>query len=296
MNKIILKGQTSFVPSHIFECGQAFRWKKLDEEKYRFIFRDMVLEAHAIDDSIEILGDFSDKNEILNYFDLNTNYDAIKAKLSINDEILTKAISFGGGMRIFKQDPFETYISFIISANNQIKNIKNTIRKLSQMYGEKLNNPFDDEEYYTFPSPLALSNAKPEDIKEYARAGFRSERIVIASKMVQEGIINFDELKEKSIDDIRKTLLEVPGIGEKVFQCILLFGLSRTDSFPVDVWVKRVMEELYYGGEERNKKLIQEDGLRRFGDLSGYAQQYLFYYMRENFKKMKKEEKNVDNK
>lgn len=296
MNKIILKGQTSFVPSHIFECGQAFRWKKLDEEKYRFIFRDMVLETHAIDDSIEILGDFSDKNEILNYFDLNTNYDAIKAKLSLNDEILTKAISFGGGMRILRQDSFETYISFIISANNQIKNIKNTIKKLSQMYGEKLNNPFDDEEYYAFPTPLALSNAKPEDIKEYARAGFRSERIVIASKMVQEGIIIFDKLKEKSIDDIRKTLLEVPGIGEKVFQCILLFGLGRTDSFPVDVWVKRVMEELYYGGEERNKKLIQEDGLRRFGDLSGYAQQYLFYYMRENFKKMKKEEKNVDNK
>lgn len=129
MNKIILKGQTSFVPSHIFECGQAFRWKKLEDEAYRFIFRDMVLEAHAIDDNIEILGDFSDKNEILNYFDLNTNYDAIKEKLSLNDEILTKAISFGGGMRILKQDPFETYISFIISANNQIKKYKKHNKK-----------------------------------------------------------------------------------------------------------------------------------------------------------------------
>lgn len=296
MNKIILKGQTSFVPSHIFECGQAFRWKKLDEEAYRFIFRDMVMEARAIDDSIEIVGDFRDKNEILNYFDLNTDYDAIKKTLSANDEVIRKAIDFGGGMRILKQDPFETYISFIISANNQIKNIKNTIKKLAQMYGKKLNNPFDEEEYYAFPSPAALSNAKPEDIKEYARAGFRSERIVIASKMVQEGIINFEELKERSVDDIRKTLLEVPGIGEKVFQCILLFGLGRTDSFPVDVWVKRVMEDLYYGGEERNKKLIQEDGIRRFGELSGYAQQYLFYYMRENYKKMKKEEDKQDNK
>lgn len=296
MNKIILKGQTSFVPSHIFECGQAFRWKKLDEEAYRFIFRNVVLEARATDDSIEIVGDCSDENEILNYFDLNTDYDAIKKTLSANDEVIRKAIDFGGGMRILKQDPFETYISFIISANNQIKNIKNTIKKLAQMYGKKLNNPFDEEEYYAFPSPAALSNAKPEDIKEYARAGFRSERIVIASKMVQEGIIDFEELKERSIDDIRKTLLEVPGIGEKVFQCILLFGLGRTDSFPVDVWVKRVMEELYYGGEERNKKLIQEDGLRRFGDLSGYAQQYLFYYMRENYKKMKKEEDKQDNK
>lgn len=296
MNKIILRGQTSFVPSHIFECGQAFRWKKLDEEAYRFIFRDMVLEAHATDDAIEIIGDFRDEKDILNYFDLNTDYDAIKNTLSANDEVIRKAIDFGGGMRILKQDPFETYISFIISANNQIKNIKNTIKKLSQMYGKKLNNPFDEDEYYAFPSPLALSNAKPEDIKEYARAGFRSERIVIASKMVQEGIINFEELKEKSVDDIRKTLLEVPGIGEKVFQCILLFGLGRTDSFPVDVWVKRVMEELYYGGEERNKKLIQEDGMRRFGDLSGYAQQYLFYYMRENYKKMKKEEEKQDNK
>lgn len=296
MNKIILKGQTSFVPSHIFECGQAFRWKNLDEEAYRFIFRDMVLEARATDDNIEIVGNFSDKNEILNYFDLNTDYDAIKKTLSANDEVIRKAIDFGGGMRILKQDPFETYISFIISANNQIKNIKNTIKKLSQMYGKKLNNPFDEEEYYAFPSPAALSNAKPEDIKEYARAGFRSERIVIASKMVQEGIIDFEELKERSIDDIRKTLLEVPGIGEKVFQCILLFGLGRTDSFPVDVWVKRVMEELYYEGEERNKKLIQEDGMRRFGDLSGYAQQYLFYYMRENYKKMKKEEEKQDNK
>ena len=296
MNKIILKGQTSFVPSHIFECGQAFRWKKLDEEAYRFIFRDMVLEAHATDDAIEIIGDFRDEKDILNYFDLNTDYDAIKNTLSANDEVIRKAIDFGGGMRILKQDPFEAYISFIISANNQIKNIKNTIKKLSQMYGEKLNNPFDEEEYYAFPSPAALSSAKPEDIKEYARAGFRSERIVIASKMVQEGIINFEELKERSVDDIRKTLLEVPGIGEKVFQCILLFGLGRTDSFPVDVWVKRVMEELYYGGEERNKKLIQEDGMRRFGGLSGYAQQYLFYYMRENYKKMKKEEEKQDNK
>ena len=296
MNKIILRGQTSFVPSHIFECGQAFRWQKLDEEAYRFIFRDMVLEAHATDDAIEIIGDFRDEKDILNYFDLNTDYDAIKKTLSANDEVIRKAIDFGSGMRILKQDPFETYISFIISANNQIKNIKNTIKKLSQMYGEKLNNPFDEEEYYAFPSPLALSNAKPEDIKEYARAGFRSERIVIASKMVQEGIINFEELKEKSVDDIRKTLLEVPGIGEKVFQCILLFGLGRTDSFPVDVWVKRVMEELYYSGEERNKKLIQEDGMKRFGDLSGYAQQYLFYYMRENYKKMKKEEEKQDNK
>lgn len=295
MNKIILKGQTSFVPSHIFECGQAFRWKKLDEEAYRFIFRDMVLEARAIDDNIEIVGNFSDKNEILNYFDLNTDYDAIKKTLLANDEVIRKAIDFGSGMRILKQDPFEAYISFIISANNQIKNIKNTIKKLSQMYGEKLNNPFDEEEYYAFPSPAALSSAKPEDIKEYARAGFRSERIVIASKMVQEGIINFEELKERSVDDIRKTLLEVPGIGEKVFQCILLFGLGRTDSFPVDVWVKRVMEELYYGGEERNKKHIQEDGMKRFGNLSGYAQQYLFYYMRENYKKMKKEEKKQDN-
>ena len=296
MNKIILKGQTSFVPSHIFECGQAFRWKKLDEEAYRFIFRDMVLEARATDDAIEIIGDFRDEKDILNYFDLNTDYDTIKNMLSANDEVIRKAIDFGGGMRILKQDPFETYISFIISANNQIKNIKNTIKKLSQMYGKKLNNPFDEEEYYAFPSPAALSNAKPEDIKEYARAGFRSERIVIASKMVQEGIIDFEELKERSVDDIRKTLLEVPGIGEKVFQCILLFGLGRTDSFPVDVWVKRVMEELYYGGEERNKKLIQEDGMRRFGDLSGYAQQYLFYYMRENYKKMKKEEEKQDNK
>ena len=296
MNKIILKGQTSFVPSHIFECGQAFRWKKLDEEAYRFIFRDMVLEARSIGNAIEIVGDFSDENEILNYFDLNTDYDAIKEKLSSNDAVLTKAIGFGGGMRILRQDPFETYISFIISANNQIKNIKNTIKKISHMYGERLNNPFDEEEYYAFPSPAALSNAKAEDIKEYARAGFRSERIVIASRMVQEGLINFDELKEKSVDDIRKTLLEVPGIGEKVFQCILLFGLGRTDSFPVDVWVKRVMEELYYGGEERNNKLIQEDGQRRFGELSGYAQQYLFYYMRENFKKMKKEENRTDNK
>lgn len=296
MNKIILKGQTSFVPSHIFECGQAFRWKKLDEEAYRFIFMDIVLEARVIDDSIEIIGDIKNEKDILNYFDLNTDYDAIKMTLSANDDVIRKAIDFGGGMRILKQDPFETYISFIISANNQIKNIKSTIKKLSQMYGERLKNPFDDEEYYAFPSPLALANAKPEDIKEYARAGFRSERIVIASKMVQEGIIDFEELKEKSVDDIRKTLLEVPGIGEKVFQCILLFGLGRTDSFPVDVWVKRVMEELYYGGEERNKKLIQEDGMRRFGELSGYAQQYLFYYMRENFKKMKKEEKKQDNK
>lgn len=286
MDKIVLKGQQSFVPSHILECGQCFRWEKLGEEHYSLINKDKYAEVIKKDEDIEIMTDKKEDEKLWReYFDLETDYELIKEKL-YEDEMIREALVFGSGIRILRQDPFETYISFIISQNNQIKNIKNTISNIAKMYGEKKIS-FKGEEYYTFPGAEKLKDAHPEDIALYARAGYRSDKIVKAAQMVYDKEIDFNTLKEMRSEEASNTLMKVPGIGPKVAQCIVLFGLYKTDAFPVDVWVKRVMEEVYYK-KDMPKKYIQEDGYRRFKEYSGYAQQYLFYFMREKNKKSSK--------
>lgn len=275
-NKIIIKDIKDFNPKHIFECGQAFRWYKEEDNSYTTVAFGKVLNVKKDGEDIILsptnIEDF--QNIWYDYFDLGRDYGEIKKELS-KDPILKEATEFGDGIRILNQDPFEIIISFIISANNQIPRIKNSIELIAKHYGEKIN-----KDYYSFPTPEALSKVSPEDLREITRVGFRDKRIVETSRIIANGEIDIENIFNQSRDEGKEILMTLPGVGPKVSDCILLFAFDKDEAFPVDVWVKRVMEHFYLK-EDTNVKKIGFHGERIFGNLAGFAQQYLFYYARE---------------
>lgn len=273
--------EDSFKVDHIFECGQCFNFRKNDDGSYTAVFLGKIINLLELDDCTLIRNvNLDEFYEIFyDYFDLGTDYSLIKEDLS-KSEILKKACDYGYGIRILNQDLFETTISFIISANNQIPRIKKAVRIISERYGDYLGE-YMGEEYYSFPSPQVLSKVDPLDLREHARVGFRDVRIVETAKAFVDGFLNFEDEKALSDKDLHNKLKELPGIGPKVADCIMLFAYHRRETFPVDVWIKRVMETLFIG-KEVPKKQVDDYARDIFGNLAGYAQQYLFYYGREN--------------
>ena len=152
------------------------------------------------------------------------------------------AIEYGSGIRILKQDPWETLLSFIISANNRIPMIARSIGLLSQIYGKPIE--YNGKTYYSFPSVQELAQAELEDIKE-CKAGFRCKYIFEAVKMVSEGIIDLEYIKTLDEEEARKELMKIPGVGLKVADCIMLFSMEKYGTYPVDVWIKRITEHFY---------------------------------------------------
>ena len=285
--KLILKKQDSFNIIHIFECGQCFRWNKEDDESYTGVIKNGVLNVKQHNDEIVftgiVNGDF--EKTIKEYFDLETDYKHYKKTLSKIDEYLKESIEFGDGIRILNQDLWECIISFIISANNNIPRIKKIIDRLSNAYGDRI--IWKEKEYYTFPTPEKLSKASIEDLRGLG-LGFRDKRVYKTTKMILEKEVDLDYLY--NCDDtskIREELLKLDGVGEKVADCIMLFSLKRIDVFPIDVWVRRVMNDLYIHNESEekvDKKQILKLANEKFLGLQGIAQQYLFYWRREDTK------------
>lgn len=273
--------EDSFKVDHIFECGQCFNFRKNDDGSYTAVFLGKIINLLEYDGYTLIRNVSLDEfYEIFyDYFDLGTDYGMIKEALS-ESEILNKATGYGYGIRILNQELFETTISFIISANNQIPRIKKAVRIISERYGDYLGE-YMGEEYYSFPSPEVLAKVDPIDLREHARVGFRDVRIVETAKAFVDGYLNFEDEKNLTDKALHNKLKELPGIGPKVADCIMLFAYHRRETFPVDVWIKRVMETLFIG-KEVPKKQVDDYAREIFGDLAGYAQQYLFYYGREN--------------
>lgn len=285
--KLILKKQDSFNIIHIFECGQCFRWNKEDDESYTGVIKNGVINVKQHNDEIVftgiVNGDF--EKTIKEYFDLETDYKHYKKNLSKIDEYLKESIKFGDGIRILNQDLWECIISFIISANNNIPRIKKIIDRLSNAYGDRI--IWKEKEYYTFPTPEKLSKASIEDLRGLG-LGFRDKRVYKTTKMILEKEVDLDYLY--NCDDtskIREELLKLDGVGEKVADCIMLFSLKRIDVFPIDVWVRRVMNDLYIHNESEekvDKKQILKLANEKFLGLQGIVQQYLFYWRREDTK------------
>lgn len=287
--KYVLNNCKSFRLRDVFECGQCFRWNKQLDGSYTGIFGKNVLNVTEEKDDNGYKITFcgicdGDIEQICNfYFDLERNYEKIKQDLSKIDNNLKEAIEYGSGIRILNQDLWEMIISFIISANNNIPRIKGIIDRMSKKYGQEIN--FRGERFYTFPTPKELLKATEKDLRELG-AGFRDKYIFETTKMINNGEINLYELqKEKDTKIIRNKLLTLCGVGPKVADCILLFStLKRFDVFPIDVWVRRVINDLYIHNEVEakvDKKQIENLAKEKFGDLEGIAQQYLFFYRRE---------------
>ena len=278
-DKGLILREASFEPSHIFECGQCFNFHKEEDGSYTAVFLGKIINVLKLDEGVSLIRNIrlEDFNEIFyDYFDLGLDYEAIKEEIAI-DPVMEKATAYGYGIRILNQEVFETTISFIISANNQIPRIKKAVRIISERYGDYIGE-YKGRKYYSFPRPEVLMKVKPEDLREYARVGFRDKRIVEASRMIYEG--QLDGASKLDTEDLRKKLMELPGVGPKVADCILLFAYHRRETFPVDVWIKRVMETLFIK-KEVPKKQVDDYARKYFGKNAGYAQQYLFYYGRE---------------
>lgn len=267
---------TDFDLTHIFECGQCFRWVPSDDGGYVGAAGDKAARIAFDKGTLTIRATGGDEDFWRNYFDLDTDYGEIKRRLIGSEPEIARAAEYGSGIRILNQDPFETIISFIISQNNNIPRIRKNIESLCARYGERIEGSAsvsrDGSDVYSFPTAEALAAARVEDLAEL-RLGYRAPYIkASAEKYLSDGC-----------PDCREGLLAFHGIGPKVANCIMLFGLRDTAAFPIDTWVRHIMNDMY-GFEEKDVKGMQAFADERFGDLAGYAQQYLFYYYRDRSK------------
>lgn len=282
--KYTLENVKSFELTDIFECGQCFRWNVQDDGSYIGVVENAVIEVRKIGQDVVFESNEVEDLEglVKKYFDLDRDYEKIKQTLSNIDDNLAKSISYGAGIRLLNQDLWETIISFITSANNNIPRIKKIIETLARTYGKEIE--FKGKTYYTFPKPEEMKVATVEDFRK-AGLGFRDKYVYKVVQMVQSGKLDLNALEQmEETSKIREVLLSLPGVGEKVADCILLFSdLKRLEVFPIDVWVRRVMNELYIKEEDEtkvDKKQIQKLAIEKYKELAGIAQQYLFYWKR----------------
>lgn len=278
--KIFIEGLKDFNPTHIFENGQCFRWFKEEDGSYTAVSGGRVINVFKDGDLIVVEGaDERDWKEYWHhYFDLDRDYGKIKSELS-KDPILAEAIKFGDGLRLLNQEPYETIISFIISANNQIPRIKSAVEMIANDLGDYIMT-YRGRDYYSFPNPERLALKTTEYIQEKYRVGFRADRIREVSRRIAKGEFDMQCIYDTEHGEAVEMLTTLPGVGPKVSGCILLFAYDKQEAFPVDVWVKRVMEYFYFKRPAKKREL-EESGEKIFGPLAGYAQQYLFYYARE---------------
>ena len=279
----ILEKPDCFELKDIFTCGQCFRWEENTDGSYTGIVRKNVINIKQEGNTYNIksVGNEDIKKLIYQYFDLNRDYLKLQERLSKIDENMKTSIEYGKGIRLLNQDLWETLISFIISANNNIPRIQKIIKRLSQTYGNEIK--FDEKSYYTFPLPEQLSNVSIQDFRNLG-LGFRDKRLYETTQAILKKQVDLEELeKNPNTQEVRETLLTLSGVGPKVADCILLFStLKRFEVFPIDVWINRVMNELYLHEQEDkvSKAKIQRLASEKFGDLAGLAQQYLFFWRR----------------
>lgn len=256
-------------------CGQSFRWKK-DGDGFVAPAPGRVVRVCQNDCDISIYPcKKGEEKDWLAYFDLDRDYAAIEKRLSV-DEQLSMCIGSASGIRVFAQEPFETLITFIISANNNIGRIAGIVERLCALCGEKAE--FDGKEYYLFPKPESIAALEESELVRIG-SGYRAPYIKKSAAIIAGGY-QLEKLRDMPLDIARKELLKFPGVGPKVADCVLLFGLGHTDAFPVDVWIGRAMSEIYFDGESPKKKQL-EAAIRALGSESGIVQQYIFHYARQ---------------
>lgn len=261
----------------IAESGQCFRMNRTEEDgdSYSLVAYGKYLRARQIEEDVVELSCTEEEYYHLweDYFDLKNDYGRI-TDLLINgeDPFLRDAAIYGKGIRILRQEPFEATISFIISQNKNIPAIKQCIEGICSRYGERKTCRLGKEEisYHAFPAPEALAAAAREELRAL-KAGYRDEYILEASRAVADGSINFSLLRQSSYEEAVRTLKTIRGIGDKVANCIALYGLHHIEGFPVDVWILRVLQEVYQGSFPKEK----------YSGYAGILQQYMFYYMRQ---------------
>ncbi len=295
----IAENITDFNLDHIFDCGQCFRWERRPDGSYTGVAKGKIVNMRyersdfdkeaagrrkagggstgrstAADSSGgagRLIIDNCTEEDFQSiwrpYLDLDRDYGKIKHKLSKGDPVMRRAVKNGEGIRILRQDLWETILSFIISQNNHIPRIKGCIEKLAELFGQPAGT-YEGRAWHNLPGPEVLASLSEADLAE-VRLGYRSKYILGTAKAVARDGLPRDESQ----------LAALPGVGPKVAACVLLFGMGKYDAFPVDVWMARVMHQLY-GLDQKDRRAMEAYASARFGQLGGFAQQYLFYYIR----------------
>lgn len=257
-----------FVPSQTVFCGQCFRWEDLGNDTVRGVVQGRAQKIYYNETEDTAL--FPDCSMALfeslwyDYFDFGTDYREIRSRIAQSSPVAAQAATFAPGIRILNQEPWEALCSFILSQNSNIPRIRGMLARLCESFGEKTG------EGFVFPTVERLAQCTVEDLAP-VRAGFRARYLCSAAQLVSSGIVNLEAARTMELDEARTHLMQICGVGRKVADCTLLYGLHRMECFPVDVWMKRVLEKWFPG----------EDGTR-FGSDAGVAQQYLFHYSRSN--------------
>jgi len=262
-NDTIVTGIKNFDLAQTLDCGQCFRWEGAGGE-YTGIAHGRRLRLLLKGDCLTLIDTSLEDFEYIwkDYFDLDRDYSQI-LKLYSSDPHLAKATAFSPGLRVMRQEPWETLVSFILSQNSNIPRIKNMVAALCKQYGQAL--PCGG---YTFPTAKNLAKLTPEALAP-VKTGYRAPYIIDAARQVATGRIDLAALKPRPSDEIQKALIQIHGVGPKVAECVLLYGFSKVERYPVDVWIKRVMADMYPDGFP--EILIS---------TAGIAQQYLFHYVR----------------
>lgn len=262
--KVVLTDCGLFDLKKTFECGQCFRFDADENGVWHGIAAGKEISLFKDGDTIVMYPVKKEEFESFwfDYFDLKRDYNTVNLRLSQN-EILRNACDYGKGIRILRQEPWEALCSFIISQNNNIPRIKGIINRLCEAFGERI------ETSYSFPSADTIAQLSVEDLAPL-RSGFRAKYIIDAAKKVSSGEINLDEIATLSSDEAREKLTTIYGVGNKVADCTLLFGMGHIDVCPKDVWIKRALSVLFDGNFPKCAE-----------EYAGIAQQYIFYYARE---------------
>lgn len=277
MMEIVLHPGLPVSLSATFDCGQAFRWRKMDCGAFLGLVQGRVATARELEDGAislhvkgsGLLGKEAERLFWEDYFALDVDYAALHLAYA-RDGVLKRAMAFSPGIRVLRQDFFEALITFIISQNNNIPRIRSIVEKMCMLFGEEIGTDGCGNPLFSFPTPKRLASLETGDLAPL-RAGYRDRAILEAARSVESGEISSGLLKSQGIDGARKELLKLRGVGPKVAECVLLFGLGYFGAFPLDTWMKKVMASFYPGG------------LPAFVmPTAGIAQQYLFHYGRNS--------------
>lgn len=264
MGRIVFENIKDLELKETLDCGQCFRWRELGDGGFLGVVRGRAATAYTDGGRLILDGaDEADRAMWADYFDLSLDYSAVKESLSALHPVMAEAAKYAPGIRILRQEPFEALITFIISQNNNIKRIAGIVERLCGNFGEPIG-----EGLYAFPTAERLAAMEPDDLAPI-RAGFRHRYIIDAAKRVRSGDIILEKLRDLPYNEAQRELMRITGVGVKVADCVLLYGLHRLDGFPLDVWMKRAMAVLFDGMDPS-----------AFGEYAGIAQQYIFHYSR----------------
>ncbi len=278
----------TFVNAHLnleytLECGQAFRWKKLDDDFYYGVIGDTFVRIRQDGQlfTYETTPRPDDYPVIARYFGLDDSedYPALVAKLA-TDPVLARATQRYYGLRLLRQEPWETLISFILSAHNNIPSIGRAVQAISKKYGEPL--VLGRYRSYTFPPPAVLIQAREEELNRDLGAAYRGRFILDTTARILDQNLNLEDYRQLPYNFAHGALTGFPGVGPKVADCVLLFSLDKREAFPVDVWIQRAMETWYFGGQKTALRDIHRLAAARWGEQAGYAQEFLYMHARHS--------------